>query len=498
MLRVDVRSKPPHAVSADKHRPRLAPPHALSARGASAAVLSASASACPPTPPPRRPGESRTLRVLAVTWNMHAKSPPGDLRALLQPGEFDVVAVGTEECMQSIKRSFVFRSKRAWTRRLAAALGDGYREVASRALVATHLAVFVRAALLPLVTRVETARVATGTGNVVGNKGGVGVGLGVGRTSLLFVNCHLPAHQHRVRERNQSFHRINTKLQLRQAVGAPLAVSDRFDRVFWMGDLNYRVNANRRMADDLLSRGMLNVMRANDQLTRERARGRAFAGFSEGALAFSPTYKLDPGTADRYDSSPKRRVPSWTDRVLYLPAGGAVRLLRYDSLPSFRTSDHLPVVAEFEVDVEVPRGGGPASPAPAPAALRIGRGASAAVLQEPWSPMSAPAGARSHGGAPPHSPMSPMSSGYGTGGGTYSRTSSTSSTSTGSFADDDDAAPDEVDSPASGAARRVRWPPAAPSPSPSRSRSRSSLASPEPADDMVVRTKGESSVCAVM
>lgn len=41
-------------------------------------------------------------------------------------------------------------------------------------------------------------------------------------------------------------------------------------------------------------------------------------GFAEGPLRFRPTYKLDLGT-DAYDSGPKRRVPAWTDRVLFKP-----------------------------------------------------------------------------------------------------------------------------------------------------------------------------------
>ena len=36
-------------------------------------------------------------------------------------------------------------------------------------------------------------------------------------------------------------------------------VADRFDRVFWSGDLNYRINANRKMADVLLVQQMAEV-----------------------------------------------------------------------------------------------------------------------------------------------------------------------------------------------------------------------------------------------
>jgi hypothetical protein len=46
------------------------------------------------------------------------------------------------------------------------------------------------------------------------------------------------------------------------------------------------------------------VLRANDQLLREKKAGNAFQGYEEGELLFRPTYKFD-GQSQRYDSSSK-------------------------------------------------------------------------------------------------------------------------------------------------------------------------------------------------
>jgi synaptojanin len=68
---------------------------------------------------------------------------------------------------------------------------------------------------------------------------------------------------------------------------------------------------------------------------------------------FYPTYKLDIGSND-YDSGPKKRIPSWTDRILFKSTG--MRCLAYDSVPEIRTSDHRPVYGSFLIDVAMKGG----------------------------------------------------------------------------------------------------------------------------------------------
>ena len=56
----------------------------------------------------------------------------------------------------------------------------------------------------------------------------------------------------------------------------------------------------------------------HDELLVQRRTGKAFFdGWTEGRIGFLPTYKYDVGSLDLFDSSEKKRCPSWCDRILY-------------------------------------------------------------------------------------------------------------------------------------------------------------------------------------
>ena len=145
-----------------------------------------------------------------------------------------------------------------------------------------------RAELQFYVTEVEVANVSTGVGGIAGNKGGVGVSLQLGETTMCFVCCHLAAHQEHVPQRNADFREISKSM----ALGfKELDLSNQFDILFWMGDVNYRIDMDKPTVLDLIAAGDFETLLAADQLGIERSHGNAFAGFSEGDIAFPPTYR---------------------------------------------------------------------------------------------------------------------------------------------------------------------------------------------------------------
>ena len=228
-------------------------------------------------------------------------------------------------------------------------------------MTAIHIAVFVRRDLKNQVKRIEKSSAATGVGNVMGNKGGIGIGMTIKTVSLLFINSHFTAHQNHIKERNNDYSRISHELTCgEQQIDAVADVTNRFDYTFWAGDLNYRVNGTRKMIDSLLEKNLMEVLQANDQLITEMKNGRVFLNFKEAKINFRPTYKFDVDTAidacatdDVYDSSTKQRIPSWTDRILFKSTRNpAARNIEYDSIPKITISDHKPVYATFEIDLD--------------------------------------------------------------------------------------------------------------------------------------------------
>ncbi|KAK7235824.1 inositol polyphosphate 5-phosphatase [Aureococcus anophagefferens] len=311
-----------------------------------------------------------SLSLAAVSASLFATAAPAALRAALLPlDRYHLVHVGTQECERSIAASLLVQSKAAWTATLVAALGPNYEVVASHTLQATHAILFCHRSARPLLGDVRSGAVATGLGagdTRLGNKGGVGLALDVGGARVCFVASHLTAHQKKSAERNpvrnREFHKISAELAKLLAPGAPPPddgadpLRGAFDVVAWSGDLNYRVDLPRDAADDLIAARDFAGLLAADQLAGALASGAAWAGYAEAPVAFPPTYKFDAaadGALDVYDTSPKRRVPSYTDRVLVASRdAAAARIVDYGSVADLRSSDHRPVAATLSLAVD--------------------------------------------------------------------------------------------------------------------------------------------------
>jgi len=353
--------------------PQTSPPHPLPVLGDEYA--SSSSSRCHRTSrsdeasdlTTPEPLDGQVLRVFCGVWNLHGKRAPADLHPWLKrlPGHH-VYVIGTCECERSIEKSMLWASKVRWEQQVKRHLGSDYRMIASHSMGAIHVMVFLHRHLWRYCSDIRTAQVATGFGNVVGNKGGTQVGFNLGSTSILVVNAHLAAHAGKMKERTQSFARILADSPIRKAKFGS-GVHEDYDRVFFMGDLNPRLTASRSDVDDWLAQGQVErCLEADELLPLLRADASEanlnvdqtgmWPFFEEAAINFPPTYKFDHHS-DRYDTSKKQRVPSWTDRILW-KRDFHIRSMSYGSVQSMQSSDHRPVFAQFEVVVDLDGGMG--------------------------------------------------------------------------------------------------------------------------------------------
>jgi hypothetical protein len=82
------------------------------------------------------------ITVRSVTWNQHAQPFPNmELirKHLLPLGYYHVIAVGTQECENSISKSILYPSKENWERVCRDALGNDYEFIRGHSLQASHL-----------------------------------------------------------------------------------------------------------------------------------------------------------------------------------------------------------------------------------------------------------------------------------------------------------------------------------------------------------------------
>ena len=221
--------------------------------------------------PPDTTDMSR-LRLYIITWNMNGTIPTCSLETILgnpswpspkQPyHNCHLIIINTQECEKSLEKAVIFSSHKLWESMIQFHIGIGYEHVVSQAMVGLHTAIYVMKGFGHCVSQPMMASLATGAGNIVGNKGAVGISLKFGEISLLFINAHLAAHQEKAWIRNMQFHKINSQLSLKgysKLDALSKNVCNRFDYTFFAGDLNYRIQQTKEYVEKHIKAGNLDV-----------------------------------------------------------------------------------------------------------------------------------------------------------------------------------------------------------------------------------------------
>ena len=322
-----------------------------------------------------------SLGVLAVTWNCGESRPTpsspffrwisenSDDKSLIVISLQEVEMGGKSVAIAVAKETLSAKSQEKgnanaqfWVNTTAASLGRHWYHLSLRQLSGMIVMVFARKDIARDLGAVHTSAVACGILGVGGNKGAVAVQLTLFRHRFAFICSHFAAHQHAVDVRNANYYTVLKELNFKavhsifgdddddtdyvdeEVPPESIDEDDVFstqsgakdstqildhgsdndflryvDGIFWMGDFNYRIDGNYEQVCELIAARALHPLLLCDQLKREHNSGRVFKGFKEPEIEFPPTYKFDKGATGEfaYDSSEKKRIPAWCDRIMY-------------------------------------------------------------------------------------------------------------------------------------------------------------------------------------
>ncbi|XP_020104129.1 type IV inositol polyphosphate 5-phosphatase 9 [Ananas comosus] len=330
------------------------------------------------------PKETHKFKLFSSTWNVGGVAPPDDLNLEdwldTKNNSYDIYVLGFQEIVPLSAKNVLGPEKNRistkWNLLIRDTLnkslcnfnGDqeskveesfarDFQCVVSKQMVGILVSVWVRGDLQSYVRHPSVSCVGCGVLGCLGNKGSVSVRFWLHNTSFCFVCCHLASggkegdEMHRNSDAMEILRR--TSFPRDHALDLPRKILDH-DRIIWLGDLNYRISLPGSMTRLLVEQKEWKVLLENDQLRGEVLEGRAFEGWCEGAIKFSPTYKYYPNSDKYYGciqgkKGEKKRAPAWCDRILW--HGKGMKQNRYDRCES-RLSDHRPVIALFTVEVK--------------------------------------------------------------------------------------------------------------------------------------------------
>ncbi|KAM9360251.1 phosphatidylinositol polyphosphate 5-phosphatase type IV [Symphorus nematophorus] len=297
----------------------------------------------------------RSVGIYIATWNMQGeKGLPANLDDLLLPTDSDFAQdfyiIGVQEGCPD---------RREWETRLQETLGPYYVMLYAASHGVLYLTVFVRRDLIWFCSEVEHATVTTRIISQIKTKGAVGIAFTFFGTSFLFITSHFTSGDAKVYERILDYNKIVEALTLPKGLpdtnpyrSTLSDVTTRFDQVFWFGDFNFRLSKERVDVETIMNStvgGDMGPLLEYDQLSKEMNDGSIFKGFQEAPIHFFPTYKFDIG-CDIYDTTSKQRTPSYTDRILFRSRqADGIKVVKYTSCSSIKTSDHRPVIGVFQV-----------------------------------------------------------------------------------------------------------------------------------------------------
>jgi len=166
-----------------------------------------------PLPTSSTTSSKRFFNMSIITWNMGEIAPSEEdcasfIRAYRNN---DIVVFGLQECEDIRLRRQEGHRSRKWKAIQSHCLGSQFVNLCHHKMGGLMLNVYCKKRIKKMITGIQLFEVACGVGNVLTNKGAVGLVLRLhDNTTLGLINVHLAAHVKKVTQRNNDYHRILT------------------------------------------------------------------------------------------------------------------------------------------------------------------------------------------------------------------------------------------------------------------------------------------------
>ena len=306
------------------------------------------------------------LSILCLTWNVSGipSEKRYDIRDLFTQNIFyknyqspDIIVIGMEEIVELDFYNILTittneDSVSNWTDNITSTLNNiypyTYKKCIVLHLIGVYLICFIKSQLQERIDIINKNVIKTGLFGTLGNKGYITLTLRYKKNYIIsFAVGHFEAGQ------DSNEERIDTLMKILDANINNYNENKFRNSDFWiiLGDLNFRIDSSFEEVYRMIQFKEYKDLIKFDQFYQYCKRNRDMQIFNEGIINFPPTYKYIPGSNNYVNDSDNRRIPSYTDRILFCNKGG-IRNISYKSIPTLMYSDHRPVHACFEIDIK--------------------------------------------------------------------------------------------------------------------------------------------------
>ena len=229
---------------------------------------------------------------------------------------------------------------------------DSYQIVTELDLVGIYIIIFAKKSIIKYIKNFDYQIIKTGFMGSIGNKGACLLRFNINDSKIAIACNHLSAGQELYESRRTEITDVlNTSFKK-----YPNINFKDYDYYFFFGDLNSRISLDysNELIHDILKNhsktlnGDFNNILIHDQIKKYQKESSLILQMDEAPIKFSPTYKYIIGS-NEYDKN-KKRIPSWTDRILFKKFSETSPLAYNKCLLSL--SDHQPIYGVYRIKTE--------------------------------------------------------------------------------------------------------------------------------------------------